>query len=453
MCADAVNSQGILALVDDLGSVLKSLSVFACPAIAHSSLLKLIVSCKSLESVNLGCRFDQEKQNIINKFSKDQMKLMALKWSSLKFLDLSFRCPIYLKEEKPFRISEILNSFPNLQELKLCGWSGFSDSLEIERNPFLKEIDISWASDLNHSFIESLCKACINIKKMIARKCDGISDYALKQISTYCKYITSLNLSACTYITVEGFSYFHRMRSLEELVLDFLPIEDNTCGLLVSIPKLKFLSLANCSRITNQTLNILHHSVFQISNLNLSKCTLLHFSGIEFLLNSDSAKYISTLRLSGVKGLIAESIKSLELLENLKALDISECDLRADVFKLLKLTAWSLNLSHLNISSNYLVNFETCDAVAAIFCNLNELVSSWNPKVCNQSVEALGRLKKLVLLDLTGCSSFTKFNALKSYLKKNIHFKRLILRSFVDVAVKNEISDFAKQIPGIYIEF
>jgi hypothetical protein len=450
-CYDAVISQGIWALTDTIGDQLSELSIYGCPNIGAYSFDKLL-TCNNLINVNLGCRYDQDKQHTVNKLSKDQLSSILKNWTGLVALDLSFRCPSYENGEVAILVSDLLNSFERLEELKLCGWKGFSGSGVIECKKHLKEIDFSWSLDLDDDFIIKLAKSCRFMKKVTLRRCNMISDASIENLSLYCPEINFLNLSACSSLTVEGLSFLHRFSSLKELLLDFLPIGDDSIGLLVSIPNLAMLSMEHCNRLTNQALNLLGYAIFSISNLNISKCPLMKFSGFDAFSRTVSAKSLNTLRISGIKGITADSLLTLQEFGNLKILDLSDCDLRSDSFKFLTASKWSSGIYHLNVSSNHLINIETCICLSSVFTKLKELIISWNPRVCNQSIEALCKMDYLSILDLSGCSSITTLDELKRYFKRSLYFKKLLVRSIADKSLHTEIVECQRLFPRIVIE-
>ena len=101
----------------------------------------------------------------------------------------------------------------------------------VECSPHLRSIDLSFVSTIDDDGISSLCTSLsTRLRKLLLRKCEGIGDRALQYIGQ-CKNLGTLDLSYCPQITDRGM--FHVL---------------NGCG-----QSLRLLAIAKAIKLTDKT--------------------------------------------------------------------------------------------------------------------------------------------------------------------------------------------------------
>jgi len=211
----------------------------------------------------------------------------------------------------------------------------------------------AFESDFN-----DVIRVCKNVKSLSLTG-EGISDKNLTTIGRHCSNVKTLNLSSCNMITVDGVEDLTRYVS--------------TC--------LKSLTLSDCEKIGNKSLNLIGKYCSNLQALNLFGCELITDDGIENLARNLST-CLTSLNLSRCKNIGNDALKSIaKFCSNLQSLDLGGCKLITDD-----------GIEHLTR------NLSTCLASLNLGCT----------NVGNNSVKSIGKYcSNLQSLELDGCKLIT----------------------------------------------
>lgn len=332
------------------------------------------------------------------------IELIATLCTELKYLSIRYCSSV----KSSTTVSKLIDKCENLKYLDLTGCYNLTQLMafkslsqpSLNHSPanyireyfYLQFIDLSYCTNISDSCVQNICKNCLFIKNLYLRKCKLITDMSVLYIAKYCQYLKELSLSQCAKITDTGIKYFANPQ-LVGLSTTSIGDYQNRSAMMPMAPsrfKIKYLSLAKCTLITDRSLVHLCKAGFfqQIKYLNLRGCTQVtdkfvkYFTGFyglnrtttttrhtnattsETALNSSGNYYESKLvpyvplnlkSLDMAKCCISN--KSIEYLcrlvaiksDILKRLSVRCCD-RIDDDGIRMLAMYCKNLQHLNVT-------------------------------------------------------------------------------------------------------
>ncbi len=248
-------------------------------------------------------------------------------------------------------------------------------------------------------------------------KAENISDEIINKTAFYLKNLESLNLSKQSNVTsaivfkfsqmsLKGSTDIASLKNLTSLNLDrCYNISDLDIDILKDLKFLIFLSLAQCTKITDKALKLIGENFLNLKELNLSQCTKITPIGIGTI-----AKYLEKLQVLNFDdcNLNDEAINALccGKLSDLISLYLSRCSEITDE-ALKSIGKKFLKLTELNVFKCSKITTIGIDAIATGSTNLKVLNFS-ECELDNQATNTLfGKLFDLTSLNLSGCSKVT----------------------------------------------
>lgn len=225
--------------------------------------------------------------------------------------------------------------------------------------PNIEAIELSWCQKLTSKSLTNFLKVVANLKHFSAKGLDIVNDAVVKELSTNCKNLLSVNLKNCKSITDEGvISIANNCPQLRHLCIshcklltdaslialgqktnDLYVLESSRCSnftdagfiaLSKGCPNLVRLDLEECSRITDLTLQHLASNCVNLRHLTLSRCECITDEGIRQLGSSHSAAVNETLQIIELDNcpLITDvALEQLYSCHSLMQLELYDCQL------------------------------------------------------------------------------------------------------------------------------
>ncbi|KAF4095082.1 hypothetical protein G5714_024160 [Onychostoma macrolepis] len=315
-------------------------------------------------------------------------------------------CGCTLVQESSFRR---ISQCRNLQELDLSECPHLNDEnmkVILEGCRSLLHLNLAF-THITNATVRVLSRCCLTLRSLSLAYCRCFSDKGLQYLTTGkgCHRLTYLDLSGCSQISVDGFTYVaEACSSLQQIVLDNLPTLTDICvqvlmskcrvltviSLLDSpyISDVAFKTMAEVrlsltkiqiednNRMTDSSLKALCRSSLKLSEVQMSDCTRMTDASLKSL---GSLTKLCNLNISGCikvtdMGIyyITEGPSAVELRE----LDLSYCPKLTDL-SLKRITQKCSKLTHLSVC----------------FCE----------NLTDNGFECLDNCASLVSLDITGC--------------------------------------------------
>ncbi|KAL1247505.1 hypothetical protein QQF64_022881 [Cirrhinus molitorella] len=264
---------------------------------------------------------------------------------------------------------------------------------------------------ITNATIRGLSRCCLTLRSLSLAYCASFSDKGLQYLikGKGCYRLTYLDLSGCSQISVNGFTYVaEACSSLQKIVLDDLPTLTDICvQVLVSrcraltaislldspyLSDVAFKTMAEVislikiqiegnNRMTDSSLKALCRSSLKLREVQMSDCTRMTDASLKSL---GSLTKLCNLNVSGCikvtdMGIhyITEGPSAVELRE----LDLSYCPKLTDLF-LKRISQKCSNLTHLRVC----------------FCE----------NLTDNGFECLDNCASLISLDITGCKIHDK---------------------------------------------
>uniref|UniRef100_A0A8C1FVI8 F-box and leucine-rich repeat protein 13 n=1 Tax=Cyprinus carpio carpio TaxID=630221 RepID=A0A8C1FVI8_CYPCA len=262
---------------------------------------------------------------------------------------------------------------------------------------------------ITNATIRVLSRRCLMLRSLSLAYCTSFSDKGLQYLSTGkgCHRLTYLDLSGCSQISVDGFTYVAEACStLQQIVLDNLPTLTDICvQVLVSkcrmltaislldspylsdvafktmaeVISLTKIQIEGNNRMTDSSLKALCRSSLKLSEVQMSDCTRMTDASLKSL---GSLTKLCNLNISGC--IKVTDIGIHYIIEGASAVKLRELDLSYCP----KLTDLSLK----RITQNKLTHLSVC------FCE----------NLTDNGFECLDNCASLVSLDITGCKIHDK---------------------------------------------
>ncbi|XP_016425335.1 F-box/LRR-repeat protein 13-like [Sinocyclocheilus rhinocerous] len=226
----------------------------------------------------------------------------------------------------------------NLQELDLSECSHLNTvnmKMILEGCSSLLQLNLAF-THITNATIRVLSSCCLTLRSRSLTYCTSFSDKGLQYRSTGkgCHRLTYLDLSGCSQISVDGFTYVaEACSSLQQIVLDDLPTMTDTC-VQVLMSKCRVLTaifLLDSPYLSDVAFKAMAEVIsltkIQIEVLNCAFC----ISGNNRMMDSSlkalcrSSLKLSEVQMSDCTRLTDASLKSLGSLTKLCNLNISGC--------------------------------------------------------------------------------------------------------------------------------
>ncbi|XP_050956298.1 dynein regulatory complex subunit 6 [Labeo rohita] len=387
-------------------------------------------------------------------------------------------CGCTLVQESSFgRISQCRN----LQELDLSECPHLNDEnmkMILEGCRSLLHLNLAF-THITNATIRVLSRCCLMLRSLSLAYCTRFSDKGLQYLITGkgCHRLTYLDLSGCSQISMDGFTYVAKAcSSLQQIVLDDLPTLTDTCvQVLVSrcrvltvisildspyLSDVAFKTIADVisltkiqiqgnNRMTDSSLKALCRSSLTLSEVQISDCPRMTDASLKSL---GSLTKLCNLNISGCikvtdMGIhyISEGPSSVQLRE----LDLSYCPKLTDL-SLKRITQKCSSLTHLsvcfceNLTDNGFECLNSCTS-------LNSLDIT-GCKIHDKGLAALGTNHSLRKLTATECVFITD-NGIKMFCRQCHHLELLDVCQCVcltDRAIK-ALSFFCRTIATVRI--
>ena len=312
-----------LDLISQFCPELSYLSIKKCLNIKTNAMTRLIASCENVKYLNLTGCFNIEH---INMLPSNELRGCATNGGGTvkSSNSLCKKLNYYLNQKSDNGESSSMNF-----EFMI------SSSIKCNNYLYLHFIDLSYCSNVNDSCIQSISKTCIYLKNFYLRKCRLITDMSLLYIAKYCINLRELSLSQCFKITDLGIKFLGNYPMLSNSNMN--KYNDSSPRF-----KIKYLSLAKCSQVTDKSLIYLCKLGFfqQIKYFNLRGCVLVtdkfmrYFTGAQFIQkiklnyqtgNTEKINYLN------LENLIRNNKFSKDLRQvfpfQLKSLDLARCQI------------------------------------------------------------------------------------------------------------------------------
>ncbi len=161
---------------------------------------------------------------------------------------------------------------------------------------YLQFVDLSYCSSVNDRCVQNLCKSCPFIRNLYLRKCKLITDISLLYIAKYCLNLRELSLCQCAKLTDNGIRYLgissssHAKNANKNDYVNSRFKDGQFRQKSASKFRIKYLSLAKCPQITDNSLIYLSKTGFfsQIKYLNLRGCTQITDKFIKYFTGGGS---------------------------------------------------------------------------------------------------------------------------------------------------------------------
>eukprot|EP00795_Rhopilema_esculentum_P002093 gene2093-17665_t len=167
------------------------------------------------------------------------------------------------------------------------------------------------------------------LRELNLTNCLRVSDVSVLRIAQRCNSLTYLNLSYCEHVTDAGVELLGTILSLMSVDLSGCLIQDQGISALGNNPRLRDITIASCSSVTDIGIQKLVQQTRDLENLDVSSCKLLTDHAIKSL--AFCCRRLRTLNIAGCRLLSDQSLQYLSgVCHYLDTLDISGCNLVSD---------------------------------------------------------------------------------------------------------------------------
>ena len=139
-----------------------------------------------------------------------------------------------------------------LNENEIDNFNNFKEKLNINN----LTLHINMNSDIYDNDLKYICKTFKSLSIFYLNNCKNISDKGLKYISKYCNNLLIINISNCNLITNIGLNNIYNNNN-------------NNNNNITS------LNISNSNNISNEGLFTIYNKIINITDINLSNCTLI----------------------------------------------------------------------------------------------------------------------------------------------------------------------------------
>ncbi|ODV92916.1 hypothetical protein CANCADRAFT_30926 [Tortispora caseinolytica NRRL Y-17796] len=281
---------------------LLTLTLTRCINLDDNTLYGIVSKCPNLR------RLDVKGCDLITWRSIEAVTRLCPLLKSFSFGNIQFSLPAEMLET-------ILIRLTTLRELNLSLIRSLSNQT-LSNLPVgvtfrkLRIIDLSGCSDLSDQGVLHIVQSAPCLSRVSLGKCN-LTDKGLSYLSKLASELHLVSLAHCTAITDEGVNVL--VRSCTRIrYLDFtscIHLTDNCVRSISELPKLRRLGLVRCGRITDTSLYFLRRRTFAentLERLHLSYCERLSIPGLLELLNC--APRLRHISLTGIPAFMRRDI-------------------------------------------------------------------------------------------------------------------------------------------------
>lgn len=312
----------------------------------------------------------------------------------------------------PQDLDQLLQAYPNLQNLKLSSYSISNDALKkISTLKHLKNLNILGDPEIKELSLGELAPSKLRMLKIIGNYTDNhlkdiekldnlqslilgvhsISEECLEKIGQI-ETLRELSLPLCEKLTEAGCKAISQLHKLTSFSLSNCDIEDSMLKHFALLKNLKSLSLRSCKKITDD--GLASFAKLPLEELDLSDCNLTNQS-FETIKTLDKLKNINLTDCKGIN-----NFKNIQLLNNLEQLYLGNCEVTDEDLEAIS------NLKKLKTLHLYSSEKITDDGVEKIsrLSELEELKLSKIKNMTDKSSEHIALLQKLRSLNVSHCT-------------------------------------------------
>ncbi|XP_048015444.1 dynein regulatory complex subunit 6 isoform X1 [Megalobrama amblycephala] len=301
----------------------------------------------------------------------------------------------------------------NLQELNLSECLNVNDEnmkMILEGCHSLLYLNLAF-THITNATIRVLSRCCLTLRSLNLAYCMGFSDKGLQYLTTGkgCHRLSHLDLSGCSQISVDGFTYVaEACSSLQQIVLDDLPTLTDTC-LQVLVSKcrsLTVISLLDSPFVSDVAFKTIAE-VISLTKIQIEGNERMTDSSLKALCRS-SLK-LSEVHVSDCPRMTDASLKSLGSLTKLCKLNISGCIKVTDMgIHYITEGQSAVELRELDLSYCPKVTDLSLKRITQRCSNLTHLTVCFCENLTDNGFECLDKCASLVSLDITGCKIHDK---------------------------------------------
>ncbi|XDV52965.1 hypothetical protein PO909_021596 [Leuciscus waleckii] len=338
----------------------------------------------------------------------------------------------------------------NLQELNLSECQNVNDEnmkMILEGCHSLLYLNLAF-THITNGTIRVLSRCCVTLRSLNLAHCMGFSDKGLQYLTTGkgCHRLSHLDLSGCSQISVDGFTYVaEACSSLQQIVLDDLPTLTDTC---VQVLVSKCLVLTVISLLDSPFLSdVAFKTIAEVISL-----TKIQIEGNERMTDSSlkalcrSSHKLTEVHVSDCPRVTDASLKSLGNLTKLCSLNISGC-IKVTDMGIYYITEGpsAVELRELDLSYCPKVTDLSLKRITQRCSNLTHLAVCFCENLTDYGFECLDKCASLVSLDITGCKIHDKGLVA---LGANHSLRKLTANECVFIT-DNGIKMFCRQCPRL----
>ncbi|KAG1939196.1 dynein regulatory complex subunit [Pimephales promelas] len=301
----------------------------------------------------------------------------------------------------------------NLQELNLSECQHVNDDnmkMILEGCHSLLKLNLA-LTHITNGTIRVLSRCCVTLRSLNLAHCMGFSDEGLQYLTTGkgCHRLSHLDLSGCSQISVDGFTYVaEACSSLQQIVLDDLPTLTDSC-VQVLVSKCRVLTVI--SLLDSPFLSdVSFKSMAEVIGL-----TKIQIEGNERMTDSSlkalcrSSQKLTEVHVSDCPRVTDASLKSLGNLTKLCNINISGC-IKVTDMGIYYITEGpsAFELRELDLSYCPKVTDLSLKRITQRCSNLTHLAVCFCENLTDNGFECLDRCVSLVSLDITGCKIHDK---------------------------------------------
>lgn len=479
-----ITTEGVVEIVQSV-PYLEVLNLEGCPLVGNAALLELGKRCPNLRSLNVrGC--SQLTDSAFTELNNDVN-------NQIQELDISNLPNLTERGIKGF-----LGRCFNFASLKLSGNKTVTNDcieiLAVNNSSILRNLEIVGCENLTDASIRALSSYCSNLRSLNISFCKGISPHAfsvktpscilfpelaeidltrilnmndetVKQLTTRCPKLESINLSSCEEVTEVGIDALAKncnTRLLECNLSNCPHVDDSSVVHLANhCPNLRRVSLYNCHGVTDSAIEHLASMCKSLISLDLSSCekvtdrSLIRLSqscpSLEVLCVEEttitnegiveiarSCRSLNTLKLAYCKGLMDAGLAELARgCPEMRHLDLSYCNNFSLGAIQSALSQWT------NLKELHLRGYNAISTAGLRHPRITTLDISWCKNLEDAAVVELGRgCPSLTDLDLAWCPNLTA-NAVR-FLAQECLLSNVNLRGCVNIQVNSK----TKRLPS-----
>nr|XP_032818828.1 F-box/LRR-repeat protein 7-like isoform X1 [Petromyzon marinus] len=220
------------------------------------------------------------------------------------------------------------------------------------RHLLLRHLDMSGCSGLTDEGLLAVARHCPRLARLYLRRCPGVADGGLRALARHCTALRELSLCDCPTATDAGLrdvaaALGPRLRYLSlahcERVTDVtLRCLGRRC------PGLRYLNARGCLGVTDRGLESLGRGCPRLRSLDVGRCPLVTDVGLEVL--ARGCPGLKRLGLKGCEGVSERGLRGVALCcPGLQLLSVQDCNLSPDTLRFVQQHCRRCVIEHTNL--------------------------------------------------------------------------------------------------------